>query len=227
MSDSVIEHILVETGDDASRYSVVWLHGLGADGQDFSDLPNLLDLPEETAIRFLFPHAPLRPITLNGGMVMRGWYDLKDLGENEYEDIDGLNASSRLIYNLIEVEVRKGIPVEHILLGGFSQGGAVSLYAGLRYPKRLAGIVSLSGYLPAPDRLLTESSDTNRETPIFLGHGIEDTVVPLTIGNATRQSLDGLGYGATWWTYPMSHTICQQEMIDLSNFLERCLPRAS
>jgi phospholipase/carboxylesterase len=207
----------------APKHCVIWLHGLGADGRDFADLPSMLNLPAETSIRFLFPHAPMRPITLNGGMTMRGWYDVTGLEANRKEDLEGLQASSDLVTALIHQEVARGIPANQIFLGGFSQGGALSLYLGLRYPNRLAGIVALSAYLPAASRISVECSEVNQNTRVFMGHGVHDPMVSLQSGDASRKLLEKLGYPITWRTYPMEHAICEPEMRDLAEFFASCL----
>jgi phospholipase/carboxylesterase len=222
MTHQIPEYIEAETGT-APQHCVIWLHGLGADGRDFSDLPDLLHLPAQMPIRFLFPHAPMRPITLNGGMTMRGWYDLTGLDASRNEDLDGIQASSDLVTALIHQEVARGIPVNQILLGGFSQGGALSLYLGLRHPDRLAGIVGLSTYLPAASQVRAERSEVNQNTPVFMGHGLHDPIVTLRSGSVSRQLLEELGYRLTWRTYPMQHSICEPEMKDLSKFFVDCL----
>jgi phospholipase/carboxylesterase len=222
MTHALPEYIQVETGN-APQYSVIWLHGLGADGRDFSDLPSMLHLPDKFVIRYLFPHAPLRPITLNGGMMMRGWYDLAGLDISTKEDLDGVKASANLVTALIRNEVAGGIPANQILLGGFSQGGALSLYLGLRYPNQLAGIVGLSTYLPAASRVSVERSEVNQNTRVFMGHGLHDTMVSLQSGDASRRVLEELGYSVTWRTYPMQHSICESEMSDVCEFFVSCL----
>ena len=222
MTHALPEYIEAETGV-APQHCVIWLHGLGADGRDFGDLPGMLNLPAQMAIRFLFPHAPMRPITLNGGMTMRGWYDLTGLEASRKEDLDGLQASSELVAALIRQEVARGIPADQILLGGFSQGGALSLYLGLRYPNRLAGIVGLSTYLPAASRVRAERSEVNQNTRVFMGHGLHDPMVSFQSGDASRRLLEELGYPITWRTYPMQHSICESEMRDLAEFFVGCL----
>ena len=222
MTHLLPEYIEAETGT-APQYCVIWLHGLGADGRDFADLPGMLNLPAQMSIRFLFPHAPMRPITLNGGMTMRGWYDVTGLEASRKEDLEGLQASSDLVTALIHQEVARGIPANQILLGGFSQGGALSLYLGLRYPNRLAGIVALSAYLPAASRICVECSEVNQNTRVFMGHGLHDPMVSLQSGDASRKVLEQLGYPITWRTYPMEHSICEPEMRDLAEFLVGCL----
>ena len=183
----------------------------------------MLNVPAELEIRFLFPHAPMRPITLNGGMVMRGWYDVNGLGENRKEDLLGLKESSESITALINQEVARGIPEDQILLGGFSQGGAVSFYLGLRHPKKLAGIIGLSAYLPATGQISTERSDANRNTPVFMGHGLYDPMVSLQVADLSRQLMEGMDYRLTWRTYPMQHSICEAEIRDLAGFLFSCM----
>jgi phospholipase/carboxylesterase len=222
MMHTLPEYIEAETGT-APQHCVIWLHGLGANGRDFADLPGMLNLPPQMAIRFLFPHAPMRPITINGGMKMRGWYDLTGLEASRKEDLDGLQASSDLITALIHQEVARGIPADQILLGGFSQGGALSLYIGLRYPNRLAGIVGLSTYLPVASRVRAERSEANQNTQVFMGHGLHDPMVSLQSGDASRQLLEELGYSLTWRTYPMQHSLCETEMRDLAEFFVGCL----
>jgi phospholipase/carboxylesterase len=222
MTHLLPEYIEAETGA-APQHCVIWLHGLGADGRDFSDLPGMLNLPAQLSIRFLFPHAPMRSITLNGGMTMRGWYDVTGLEESKKEDLEGLQASSDLVAALIHQEVARGIPANQILLGGFSQGGALSLYLGLRYPNRLAGVVALSAYLPAASRISVECSEVNQNTRVFMGHGLHDPMVSLHSGDASRKLLEKLGYPITWRTYPMEHSICEPEMRDLAEFFVSCL----
>ena len=222
MTHLLPEYIEAETGT-APQYCVIWLHGLGADGRDFADLPGMLNLPAQMSIRFLFPHAPMRPITLNGGMTMRGWYDVTGLEASRKEDLEGLQASSDLVTALIHQEVARGIPANQILLGGFSQGGALSLYLGLRYPNRLAGMVALSAYLPAARRICEECSEVNQNTRVFMGHGLHDPMVSLQSGDDSRKFLEKLGYPMTWRTYPMEHSICEPEMRDLSEFFVGCL----
>ena len=222
MTHLLPEYIEAETGT-VPQHCVIWLHGLGADGRDFADLPGMLNLPAQMSIRFLFPHAPMRPITLNGGMTMRGWYDVTGLEASRKEDLEGLQASSDLVTALIHQEVARGIPANQILLGGFSQGGALSLYLGLRYPNRLAGIVGLSTYLPAASRLRVERSEVNQNTRVFMGHGLHDPMVSFQSGDASRRLLEELGYPITWRTYPMQHSICESEMRDLAEFFVGCL----
>lgn len=216
------EYIEVET-TEAPIHSIIWLHGLGADGTDFSDLPRMLQLPTQSAIRFLFPHAPMRSITLNGGMMMRGWYDLAGLEERDQEDISGLKESSESISLLIEQEKARGIASDHIFLGGFSQGGALSLYLGLRHPEKLSAIIGLSTYLPASTSISAERSEANQDTPIFMAHGLHDPMIPIGLAENSAGVLEQLEYQLTWQTYPMQHSICDAEIRDLSQFLSSYL----
>jgi phospholipase/carboxylesterase len=176
----------------------------------------MLSLPAEPAVRFVFPHAPMRPITLNGGMVMRGWYDLTGLEVTRHEDVAGLEQSSALVTGLIEQESARGILPSQVFLGGFSQGGALALHVGLRYTERLAGIVALSTYLPVSDQTRAERSEANRPTAIFMAHGLFDPVVVLPFGEASHQALEEMGYDMTWRTYPIQHSVSESEMSDLS-----------
>ena len=216
------EYIEIETAS-APTHSVVWLHGLGADGADFADLPSMLELPSKSAIRFIFPHAPIRPITLNGGAMMRGWYDLAGLQELDKQDVIGIRESSSQIRCLIEQEMTRGISSDQIFLGGFSQGGALALYLGLRYPEKLAGIIGLSTYLPALQSMTTECSEFNRQTPIFMAHGLHDSMIPLGVADHSRCLLEQYDYQLTWRTYPMQHSICDLEIQDLGQFISNCL----
>ncbi|MBO69167.1 MAG: carboxylesterase [Acidiferrobacteraceae bacterium] len=216
-----LEHIKIDTGDHPAC-CVIWLHGLGADGHDFVDLPNMLKLPPDRSVRYIFPHAPVRPITLNGGVSMRGWYDLLSLDLQNDEDAQGLEESSIMLAELIDEQVKQGISTEKILLGGFSQGGALSLYHGLCHSKSLAGLVGLSTYLPLPDRLSHHRNIMSHNVPIFMGHGCYDSVIPSDYGKSSRDILQKHGYTVTWRQYPMDHSICESEIQDMSNFLLRC-----
>ena len=169
-------------------------------------------------VRFIFPHAPMRPITINGGMTMRGWYDLQEMPNHGNEDLEGLKESSDLVIQLLEQEIMRGVTSTKIFLGGFSQGGALSLYLGLRYKQPLAGIVALSSYLPTPNLTATETSDANRKTEIFMGHGLNDPIVPIELADISHKTLKGLEYPVVWRTYSMEHSICEAEMRDLRQY---------
>ncbi len=203
--------------------SIIWLHGLGADGSDFVPLIPHLQLPPHRAVRFIFPHAPKRPVTLNGGMVMRAWYDILSGEFTAREDEHGIHESQRLITALIDRELARGIPAHAIILTGFSQGGAIALHTGLRYPQPLGGIAALSTYLPLPHRLAGEIHPANRHLPILMVQGAEDSVVPPALARHSRQRLENEGYAIEWHEYPMGHEICQEEITLLSDWFSRCL----
>lgn len=212
------------SGDKAGA-SVIWLHGLGADGNDFVPIVDQLGLTEKHKIRFVFPHAPVRPITINGGMKMRAWYDIYNLDLARKEDSEGVQQSAHLIELLIERERSFDIPSRSIILAGFSQGGAMALYTGLRYKESLGGIVSLSAYLPLADNFASDASSNhfshNLNTPIFMAHGLFDPIVPLMLGELARHQLTNLGYGIEWHSYPMPHTVVPEEIQDIGNFLKK------
>ena len=199
--------------------SIVWLHGLGADGHDFAPIVPELVAPDWPAVRFVFPHAPTRPVTINGGMPMRAWYDIADFDLHARQDETGMRASIAATEALIAHENARGVPDERIVLAGLSQGGAIALAAGLRHPRRLAGIVALSTYLVLGDSLEAERSVANAATPIFQGHGTFDPVVAPPRGEDARRRLEALGYTVDWHAYPMAHAICAQEIGDLRHWL--------
>jgi phospholipase/carboxylesterase len=207
----------------AANAAVIWLHGLGADGNDFVPIVPELGLPPALQARFVFPHAPLRPITINAGYVMRGWYDIVELQSLRREDGDGIRASARAIEALIAEQVATGIPSGRIILAGFSQGSAMALHTGLRHPEKLAGIVALSGYLPFAAALPTEANRANVATPIFLAHGTYDNVVPPQLGERTRKALLDAMYPVEWHEYPMPHSVCEREIADIVEFMRRVL----
>lgn len=203
----------------APTHSVIWLHGLGADGHDFEPVVPQLGLGGGPATRFVFPHAPVRPVTLNGGMPMRAWYDIVSISASRDLDMAGIEQSRRLVEALIANEEARGIDPGNIVLAGFSQGGAMALHAGLRYPRKLAGIMSLSAYLLAPDRLSAERTDANASTPVFVAHGRVDPVVPFAAGQATVQQLQGLDYPVEWREYPIPHSVSMDELVDIGHWL--------
>ncbi|MEF7613915.1 carboxylesterase [Aquincola sp. MAHUQ-54] len=214
-----IEH---QTGDDPGTTLIV-LHGLGADGNDFVPFVRELDLRALGAVRFVFPNAPTMPVTINGGYVMRAWYDILGADLARREDEAGLRASQQQVAALIDSERERGVPANRIVLSGFSQGCAMSLMTGLRYPERLGGIAGLSGYLPLADRLEAERHDANRLVPIFQAHGSSDGVIPISRALATRDALKVQGYDVEWHEYPMQHSVCAQEVADLNAWLLRVL----
>ena len=211
-----MDAIQIETGPDPQA-AVIWLHGLGADGHDFEPIVPELELA--TPVRFVFPHAPIRPVTINQGMRMRAWYDILQLGGGP-EDEAGLRASQKLTEELIRAQ---GLPAERIVLAGFSQGGAIVLLTGLRYPERLAGVMALSTYLPLAGTLAAERAAPTCETPIFMAHGRYDDLIPMQRAQASREHLQKLGYAVEWHDYPMPHSVCAPEIADLSSFLARVL----
>lgn len=222
MADGAIE---VETGPNPGA-SVIWMHGLGADGHDFEPIVPEMDLPERPAIRFVFPHAPMRPVTVNNGMLMRAWYDVSLAGGKRQEDEPGVRASEKSIAALIEREGQRGIPPARVFLFGFSQGGAMALHTGLRYPEALGGIAALSCFLPLADRVGTEASPANRAIPIFMAHGAHDPMISLARGSEAKDRLVALGYRVDWREYMMPHSVCAEEIADLSAWLSGLLARA-
>ena len=207
--------------------AVIWLHGLGADGHDFAGLVPELDLSNCPPIRFVFPHAPSMPVTVNGGYVMPAWYDILGPDLVSQQDAAGIQASERAIVALIAQEVARGIPAERIVLAGFSQGCAMALHTGLRLPQRLAGIMALSGYLPLADRFTAERHPANAQTPVFMAHGTQDPVVVIARGEASRDALAALGQPVQWHSYPMPHSLHPREISDISAFLARVLGPAA
>lgn len=206
-----------------AKACVIWLHGLGADGHDFANIVPQLHLPQELAVRFIFPHAPLRPVTLNQGYTMRAWFDIFELEINAPIDEKGVHDMQQHINDLIAKEIADGIPAEKIVLAGFSQGGAMALYAGLLYPKRLAGILGLSTFFPVLNQLTQENLTANKKTPILLTHGEYDNVLPFAYGALCRDELRGLGYHVEWQQYPMPHTVCLEEIKDITVWLIKVL----
>ncbi len=219
MSD-ILESVEIETGPKPVR-SVVWLHGLGADGNDFVPIVPELELPE-APIRFVFPHAPMQAVTINAGMVMRAWYDISDAAIRR-EDERGVRASQALVEALVEREKRRGTPARRLVLAGFSQGGAIALQTGLRHPERIAGIMALSCYLPLADTLPVEASPANKDVPIFMAHGSEDPIVVPERARRSHEALERLGYAVEWHEYRMPHSVCPEEVEHISAWLRRVL----
>ena len=206
--------------------SVIWLHGLGADGNDFVPIIPELHLSDNPAIRFIFPSAPSMPVTVNGGYVMPAWYDFVGRNLMDQEDAEGIKRSAASIVELIDREVQRGIAYKNIVLAGFSQGCAMALYVGLRLHHQLAGIIALSGYLPLAMSLNLEKHSANQETPIFMAHGTYDPVVVLDRAQASHALLETLGYQIAWNEYPMEHSVNHEELQDISRFLKTVLPKA-
>jgi phospholipase/carboxylesterase len=217
--------IEIETAPNPSA-AVIWLHGLGADGNDFVPIIPQLNLSECPAIRFVFPSAPSMAVTVNGGYVMPAWYDITERDINAREDLAGIHKSAAAISQLIEREASRGIAYEKIVLAGFSQGCAMSLQVGLRFPHRLAGIMALSGYLPLANSLALERSEANGKTPILMAHGVWDAVITLERAEASADILEKLGYQVDWNTYPMEHSLHLDELVDISRFLSTVLSKS-
>ena len=222
MAEELLEALEVQSAPSPGA-AVIWMHGLGADGHDFVDIPPLLRLPPRLAVRFVFPHAPMQPVTINGGMVMRAWYDVRPDAGARREDEAGVRASQRRIEALIAREKTRGVPASRLVLAGFSQGGAMALHTGLRHGERLAGIMGLSCFLPLADRLAAEASAANREVPIFLAHGTQDPLIPLARARHAHQVLTGLGSPVEWREYPMPHSVCEAEIRDIGAWLAHVL----
>ena len=216
------EALEIETAD-APRTSIIVLHGLGADGNDFVPICDELDLRAVGPVRFVFPHAPIRPVTINGGMAMRAWYDILGADIARREDEAGLRESQRAVQALIERERGRGIEASRIVLMGFSQGGAMTLLSGLRFGERLAGLVGLSGYLPLAASTEAERSAANQGLPIFMAHGRLDPVIPIARAVDSREALLSLGYDVEWHEYTMPHSVCAEEIVDLNQWLVRVL----
>ena len=204
--------------------AVLWMHGLGADGHDFESLVPELRLPAALPVRFVFPHAQVRPVTINGGQRMRAWYDVVGFDERAPQDAAGIRASAESLGALVKRERERGIAAERIVVAGFSQGGAMALQLGLRWPERLAGVMALSTWLPLADTLEGEAHPANAAVPVLMAHGSFDPVVPQAAGEASRDTLRALGYDVDWRSYPMPHSLCAQEVADIREWLLRALP---
>jgi phospholipase/carboxylesterase len=215
---SELESIIIETQPDPDA-AVIWLHGLGADGNDFVPIVEQLQLPSHYAIRFIFPHAPVRPITINQGYAMSGWYDISSLSIVEQEDAAGIKESSAILKQLCENQEAAGIASDRIIVAGFSQGGAIALHCGCRYPKPLAGIMALSTYLALPDTLADEISENAVETPVFMAHGRQDDVVKFQYGKQGMEQLEANNMQVEWYEYDMAHAVCQEEIQHIRQWL--------
>ena len=215
--------VIHEPRSRAPTAAVIWLHGLGADGRDFAPIVPELGAAREWT-RFIFPHAPPRPVSINFGMTMRAWYDIRDEGDGLVSDADDLRASQGAVEALIEAEVEAGVPAERIVLAGFSQGGAVALQTALRHPRRLAGLMGLSTYLPFAGTLASERSAANADIPVFMAHGEHDPLIGVDRALASRDVLLGLDYDVEWHTYPMPHAVCPDEIRDIAAWFARVVP---
>lgn len=216
MEQAQLNTIEISTGANPA-WTLIFLHGLGADGHDFAPLPGEMDLPE--AVRFVFPHAPVTPVTINGGLSMPAWYDVLTLDWNGPEDGAGVRSSARELQGLIRRETERGIPSSRVFIGGFSQGGSVALFTGPRHSEPLAGIVALSTWMPQPATLAEENSASNRSLPVFMAHGTHDPTVPMMFGARSRDQLRDQGHEVDWHTYPLEHAVCAQEIADLNDWL--------
>jgi phospholipase/carboxylesterase len=208
--------IILQTGKNP-QHSIIWLHGLGADGQDFVPIANELELP--VAVRYIFPHAPLRPVTINGGFVMRAWYDIAGQSIAAQQDAAGIRASQSLVEGIIARETARGIAPRDIFLAGFSQGGAIALHTALRQAVPLGGVLALSSYLPLAESAARELPEQSKATPVFMAHGRGDPVVPYALGVASRDALLGFGYAVEWHEYAMQHSVCGEELRDIAVWL--------
>ena len=215
--------VIVREPQQQADACVIWLHGLGADGHDFASIVEQLGLPSSHRIRFIFPHAPLRPITLNGGMVMRGWYDIYGIGVEYDEDEQGIREAELQINSLIESQIEQGIAADRILLVGFSQGGAIALHTGLRAQTALAGILALSTYLPLRETLTDELHREQHNIPIVFMHGKNDMVVPMALAQLSYQLLDQQSLQLKWHEYSMEHSVCLQQLQDIGDFIKKCM----
>ncbi len=222
ISTDLLPSIVIETGDHPT-HTILWMHGLGADGNDFVPIVHELDLQSSIHTRFVFPHAPMQSVTINDGAVMRAWYNISNQSLSSHEDVVGLRASQFAIETLISREKQNGIRPENIVLAGFSQGGVMALQTGLRHPDKLAGIMALSCYLPLAQTFATEAHQANSSTPIFMAHGRNDPVIPLDLATLSRQQLLELGYCVEWNVYLMAHSVCIEEIADISKWLKQVL----
>ena len=209
----------VELGPDDAEYSVIWLHGLGANGHDFEPIVPELKLPTDKLVRFVFPHAPQQSVTINSGMVMPAWYDITSMDFFSRQDEAGIRRSEKHLQALIAREHGRGVPSERIILAGFSQGGAIALHTGLRYPHRLAGIMALSTYLPLDETVAKERHAANQDVPIMMAHGSHDNVIPIRLAEMSRDYLQEMGYKVSWHQYFMEHSVVPDEILDISQWL--------
>jgi phospholipase/carboxylesterase len=217
----VLTAVEIETGP-APSLAVIWLHGLGADGHDFE--PIVPELKLRFSVRFVFPHAPVRPVTINGGMAMRAWYDILGFDRSAREDDAGIRASATAVTELIDRELERGLRADRVVLAGFSQGGAIALHTALREPRALGGVIALSTYLPLAGTLAAERSAANERLPIFMAHGTSDNVLPLALGESSRRTLEAQGYAVDWHAYPMAHSVCLEEVSAIGAWLAALPP---
>lgn len=219
-SDSKLESVILDTGENP-RHAVVWLHGLGADGHDFEPIVPQLTAASRRSVRFIFPHAPVRPVTINGGMAMRAWYDILGVDIDRDQDMDGILASVRLVDALLDEQVAAGVPPENLVLAGFSQGGAIALRCGLARRETLGGLIGLSTYLVDAAGLEHWSATPAGALPILMGHGSQDPIVPVGLGEASAKRLREAGFDVSWQTWPMPHAVCAEEVAAIDEWLEQ------
>lgn len=221
MSSNLLDCIEITTGDYC-EYAVIWLHGLGASGHDFEPIVPGLELLSRPSVRFVFPHAPVRPITINGGASMRAWYDITSVDfESREQDASGIQESAAAVNLLIEQEIARGIPPENIILAGFSQGGAIALYTALVSEHAINGVIALSTYLPLQSEVIPLLNDTHQQLPVFMAHGVNDDVIALRYGEQSRAVLQASGVPVEWHSYPMAHNVSPQEVADIADWLKR------
>lgn len=221
-SNPKLECVVVETGQ-RPEHAVVWLHGLGADGHDFEPIVPQLRSAAERPVRFIFPHAPVRPVTINGGMAMRAWYDILGVDIDRSQDLDGIRASVAAIDTLLDHQIAAGIRPERLVLAGFSQGGAIALRCGLARAEPLAGVIGLSTYLPQADAVTQWAAASARRVPVFLAHGSQDPIVPVALGEASADKLAAAGFDVSWRTWPIPHAVCPEEIGAVDQWLQRRL----
>jgi phospholipase/carboxylesterase len=217
---SILNNTIEVNPSEKASGSIIWLHGLGADGNDFLSIVPELNLPSNLPLRFVFPHAPMRPVTINNGYVMRAWFDIYSNQLVDRVDEEGIANSVQFVHQLIEQEQQLGIPSNKIILAGFSQGAVISLLTGLRYPDPLAGILALSGFLPSAEKIIADAPKVNQTIPIFMGHGSEDGIVPLKLGLTTANTLKAHHYPVAWHPYDMAHSVCIEEVKDIADWLK-------
>ena len=221
----MLKVIEVAPNQQPAKSVIIWMHGLGADANDFIDIVSEFSSIEHHQVKYIFPNAPKIPITINNGSVMPGWYDIIEMGSMDNQDQDGIANSTKLINELIQHEIDCGVPSENIILAGFSQGGAMALHIGLTNVKKLGGVISLSAYLPLANDFKTNKKAINQHIPIFMGHGLFDPVVPLHAGQQSLQILQDNGYTVAWQQYPMQHTVLLEEINDVAKFLQTTLAK--
>lgn len=222
MSTDLLPYVEVNTGENPQA-CVIWLHGLGDSGNGFSPIVPELNLPASMPVRFLFPHAPERAVTINNGMVMRAWYDIKTFDLDNRADLEGVLESMEQVNALVEAQHEAGFAYDKIVLAGFSQGGVIALHLGTRIQHKIAGIMALSTYMCKPELLADEAAQENKATPIMMAHGVQDPVVPMALGKMAFDALEQNGFSVTWQTYTMQHSVCLQEVEDISAWLQKVL----